>query len=282
MGTDPGRTTTADRGEIELVMHDLTPRIVTVVRVEALSRTMRRVVVGGSALAGFPYVRMAPDAHVKLFFPDDTGRIVMPQIGPDGMRLPVDGPRPVSRDYTVRAFDSEKLELTLDFVLHSHGVAGTWAATAAPGDEVGVLGPRGSHIYPTGYDGYLLVADETALPALCRWLEELPSGTRVVAFAEVADERSELAVPVRDGVDLTYLHRGTAAPGTTTLLADAVRALRFPDGEVFAWVAGEAGTVKPIRRHLVRDLALPRGRVKVDGYWRLGTVNHDHHAVDDD
>ncbi|HET8994573.1 siderophore-interacting protein [Rhodococcus sp. SJ-2] len=280
MSADSGPAVTEERREIELIMHDLTPRVLKVVRVENLSRTMRRVVVGGAALQGFPYVTMAPDDHVKLFFPDaTTGRIAMPEIGPDGMRIPAQGPRPEARDYTVRAFDRESLELTMDFVLHSHGIAGTWASKATPGDEVGVLGPRGSHVYPTGYDWYLLVADETALPALCRWIEELPSDTRVVAFAEVADEHSELIASGRDGVELTYLHRHSAEPGTTTLLADAVRACEFPDGEMFAWVAGEAGSIKPIRSYLTRELGLARGRAKVDGYWRLGKADHDHHEV---
>ena len=41
------------------------------------------------------------------------------------------------RSYTVRAFDADALELTLDFVVHGDtGVAGPWARAARPGDEM--------------------------------------------------------------------------------------------------------------------------------------------------
>lgn len=50
----------------------------------------------------------------------------------------------------------------------------------------------------------------------------------------------------------------------------------------FAFVAGEAGALKPIRRWLRRELALPKERLDVDGYWKKGTVNLDHHVPDDE
>lgn len=38
----------------------------------------------------------------------------------------------------------------------------------------------------------------------------------------------------------------------------------------YAWIAGEAGTVKELRRYLVRDLGVDRKRVAFMGYWRRG------------
>ncbi|GGK87543.1 siderophore-interacting protein [Sphaerisporangium melleum] len=38
----------------------------------------------------------------------------------------------------------------------------------------------------------------------------------------------------------------------------------------YAWLAGEAGVVKLLRRHLVGDLGVDRGAVAFMGYWRLG------------
>ncbi|GAB3524084.1 siderophore-interacting protein [Arthrobacter monumenti] len=38
----------------------------------------------------------------------------------------------------------------------------------------------------------------------------------------------------------------------------------------YAWIAGEAGTVKELRRYLVRDLGVDRRRVAFMGYWRRG------------
>lgn len=38
----------------------------------------------------------------------------------------------------------------------------------------------------------------------------------------------------------------------------------------YAWIAGEAGVVKDLRRHLVRDLGVDRRSVAFMGYWRRG------------
>lgn len=42
----------------------------------------------------------------------------------------------------------------------------------------------------------------------------------------------------------------------------------------YAWIAGEAGVVKELRRHLVRDLGVDRKRVAFMGYWRAGKAGH--------
>lgn len=269
--------------DVELVMHDLIARTIEVVRTERVSAGMQRVVLGGAELAGFVFLDMAPDDHVKLFFPNPkTGELVLPSLGPNGIRPKQGGALPIHRDYTVRAFNRDRLEVSFDFALHTHGVGGAWAEHAQPGERLGVVGPRGSHVYPTGYDWYLLAADETALPALSRWLEELPEDRKVAAFIEVSGPDDEVTLPRRRDTHVQYLHRGSAEPGSTTLLFDAIRAHRFPAGDFFAWIAGEANSLKPIRRYLRRELNVAKDRVKVDGYWRRGTVNHDHHEVDDD
>ena len=38
----------------------------------------------------------------------------------------------------------------------------------------------------------------------------------------------------------------------------------------YAWLAGEAGMVKSLRRHLVQEAGLDRGSVAFMGYWRQG------------
>lgn len=271
---------TPDATDVRLTMYDLVPRTVEVVRVVDLSSEMRRVTFAITSPDNFRFVHMAPDDHIKLFFADENGEIVMPAIGPDGMRPPEDGRRPIYRDYTVRAFDRETGLLDIDFVLHTHGIAGSWATRAVTGDRLGMLGPRGSHIYPTGYDWYLLGADDTALPALARWLEELPADKPVVAFVEVSDAAAEIGLPQRAGAEIRVLHRGAAPAGNSPLLHEAIRDTALRDGSFYCWVAGEANSLKAVRRYLRRELGLPKERVKVDGYWRAGTVNLDHHTAD--
>ena len=267
--------------EVRLTMYDLLARTVEVDQTIDLSPEMRRVRFRITDPESFHFVHMAPDDHVKLFFPHpDTGRVEMPDFGENGMKLPTEEPFPVYRDYTVRAYDRAAGLLDIDFVVHTHGVAGAWAATASPGDRLGMLGPRGSHIYPTGYDSYLLGADDTAIPALARWLEELPAGKTVVAFVEVSGPDTEIELPRRPDTTLVVLHRGQAPAGNSELLHSAIRSHGLPPGEFYCWVAGEANSLKPIRRYLRRELGLPKDRVKVDGYWRCGTVNLDHHEAD--
>jgi NADPH-dependent ferric siderophore reductase len=258
--------------EVELVWHDLTPRLLEVRRVTRLTPRMVRVTFGGEQLDGFCYG--APDDHVKVFFPEPGAELpVMPTLGPDGLEPPPPGqPLPVFRDYTVRYLRPAERELDVDFALHGHGPGATWAAQAAPGQRLGILGPRGSQMVPQTFDWYLLGADETALPALAAWLEQLPAGARVLAFAEVAGatEQQPVAGEVR------WLHRDRGES-----LRDAVLAAELPPGDGYVWIAGEATGLKPIRRHL-RGLGLNRDWLEIDGYWKKGVVNLDHHEDDDE
>ncbi|WP_416780293.1 SIP domain-containing protein [Microbacterium lacticum] len=60
-------------------------------------------------------------------------------------------------------------------------------------------------------------------------------------------------------VDITWLSRDGRPAGTTTLLQDALVAAPWVSDDVYAWVAGEALTLAPIRRWLRTEKALPRG-----------------------
>lgn len=261
-----------DRGKIAQYFFDLRARRITVDSTQRLSQRMMRVRFTGADLDDFPTV--APEDHVKLFFDrDERGDVRMPQLV-DGRWSPAGH---TYRDYTVRAFDPAGPTLEIDFVLHGHGVAGRWAASAAPGDSLGMLGPRGAFLVRDVCDWYVLAADETALPALSRWVEGLREGVPVTAYVEVQDERDEIELTTRADLRLRWLHRGPAAPGSTRLLADAVRAHEFDDGDGFVWVAGESTSIKELRRYLSRERGLPRDCWDVDGYWRRGAANHDHH-----
>jgi NADPH-dependent ferric siderophore reductase len=41
---------------------------------------------------------------------------------------------------------------------------------------------------------------------------------------------------------------------------------------LYAWIAGESGVVKALRRHLVSEIGLDRAQVAFMGYWRLGVA----------
>lgn len=231
-----------------------------------------RVTLGGAAHAGFE--SHSPDEHVKLIWPDADGTLRLPV--ENGVMLDWPRPFPTSREYTVRRYDAAAGELEVDVALHRGGLGSDWALGARPGDRIHVAGPPGGLIVPHVYDRYLLAGDITALPAIARWLEELPRTAAGWAFVEVADESEEIALGAPEDVEVRWLHRGGAAPGSTDLLERAVRAVPIPAEErVYVWLAGEAGTLKPLRRWIKHDLRLGPEDSDVTGYWKRGVADFD-------
>lgn len=238
-------------------------------QVERITPRMVRVTLAGPELEGFQ--SGAADDHIKVFFPlQPDGRPVMPPVADGAERSP-------SRDYTPRSYDPERGELTVDFVVHGSGPASTWADNAKPGDLLGVAGPRGSRIASDDESWYLFAGDETALPSIGRRLEELPAGARAVAVIEVATADEEQALQSAADVSLTWLHRNGAEAGTTSLLLNAIQQTEFPQGDGSFWLAGEAKTLRDVRRHLINERGIAREQLRFNGHWKRGTANHDHH-----
>lgn len=71
-------------------------RVLTVSRVEDLTPRYRRVHLQGNDLAaGFPYMHMAVNDHVKVLFPQpDTGELVIPTRTEQGWSVPDGSPQP--------------------------------------------------------------------------------------------------------------------------------------------------------------------------------------------
>jgi NADPH-dependent ferric siderophore reductase len=242
------------------------PHSAQVVRTERLTPHMQRVVLGGEGLADFA-ADTCTDHYVKLLF------------GPEGVTYPepfdlervrAEFPRdqwPVTRTYTVRHWDAEHRELTLDFVLHGdEGLAGPWAARVQPGETVRFMGPGGAYAPDPGADWHLLAGDESALPAIAAALESLPAGAVAHAFIEVAGPEEEQKID--SDVEVVWLHRGDRPVGE--MLVEAVRALEFSEGRLHAFVHGEAAAVKELRALLRVEHRIPREDLSISGYWRLG------------
>ncbi|MFJ5937358.1 siderophore-interacting protein [Streptomyces sp. NPDC093071] len=248
-----------------------------VVHTERITPHMVRLVLGGAGLDGFDAGEYT-DHYVKLLFA--PGGVTYPEPF-DMERIREEFPReqwPTTRTYTVRAWDPERRELTIDFVVHGdEGLAGPWAARAEAGDTVRFLGPGGGYAPDEAADWHLLAGDESALPAIAAALERLPAGARAHTFVEIADAAEEQKLETAAGIDVTWLHRGDRPVGEA--LVEAVRALDFPAGDVHAFVHGEAGFVKELRRHLRLDREVPRERLSISGYWRLGKSDEAWRAI---
>lgn len=260
------------------VRHEMAIRRTRVIATQRLTPTMVRITLGGPELDGF--TSLGPTDHVKVFFPDPaTGVLTTPTVTPEGIHRPDDAVI-ISRDYTPRAFRQDAAggpELDIDFVLHpaEAGPAAAWAESVSEGAELGVAGPRGSRLIPDAVGKVVLIADETALPAFSRWLELLPAEVRITGIIEVEDEEAEeyLTAEQRARASIEWLYRQDG-PGQ---LEESVRSLEIGD-DTYVWAAGEATALVPVRRYLRHEVGLGRDRLSVEGYWKRGITNLDHHA----
>lgn len=218
-----------------------------------LTPHMLRLVLSGD-LEGFQSLGF--DDHVKLLFPDPHG-----------------GDTPVMRDYTPRAFDVSKGLLTLDFALHEPaGPATQWALQAQIGEILHIGGPRGSQVWPDAFAHYLLIGDETALPAIGRRLETAPAGQPITVLAVVENAAERQTWISQAKADIRWLYRAQADD-----VLSAIDALTLPE-DVLVWVAGEAQWAKMVRSHLHDKGLNPKG-IKASGYWLKGEPGA-HQALD--
>ncbi|AXC49539.1 siderophore-interacting protein [Paracoccus suum] len=245
-------------------------RELEVLDVEDISPRLRRVTLGGPQMGAFerqghpqpPLQSLGPDDHVKLFFPDpDTGILSLPDQLSDHLHWPQDPPA-VSREYTPRSHDPAGGTLALEFVLHGHGIAGTWAAQAQVGQHLFVAGPKKSALISPA-DWYLLAGDETALPAIANWLEMLPQDAAVRALILVEDEAAIIPLAAPRDADIRWHVTDHADAG---LLTQLLSATPLPAGDGFIWAGAEREAIATLRNHL-SELQFPKDRFHVTSYW---------------
>ncbi|WP_437517318.1 siderophore-interacting protein [Sorangium sp. So ce1099] len=252
------------------------PRLLEVLRATQISPHLRRITLGGEALAGFP--AGAGGAHIKVFLPrEGQASPELPSLGPDGPIWPPAPRRPITRTYSVRRYDARAGELDVDFVLHGDdGPASRWARRAAPGGRIGVAGPSGPDPMLGPADWYLLAGDLAALPAIGALLEALPATARGHAVVAVPDEADVQRLEHPPQVALTWLPLGGKhAPSPE--LEEAVRTLTWPSGRVFAWIAGESASVRALRDHLRSERGLGRDAIYAVPYWRASRSEEAYH-----
>ena len=243
---------------IHRVTHEIKRRRLQVLRVVEITPRMRRVTLGGPELAGF--ISLGSDDHIKLLFPQNAQE--QAALESPTFNIKGDGPQPAMRDYTPRRYDLSIGELDIDFVLHGDGPASTWAEQVEVGQHLYIGGPRGSMIVPDIFDSYLLIGDETAIPAIARRLEELPAGRKVLAVIEIADAAEQQALNSAAEVEVIWVLRGQDE------LLDVVRNLTLPSGTLYSFVATETKLSRQVRRVLLDAHKVNEQYLKAVGYWR--------------
>ncbi|MDQ0315077.1 siderophore-interacting protein [Amorphus orientalis] len=182
------------------------------------------------------------------------------------------------RDYTIRSMDRNVGRLDVDFVLHDDDApAEKWAESAKPGDVVEARGPHGKIVVNPDADWHLFVGDETGIAAIFHILEEMPEGTPAFVFLEVSGPEDEQSCDTAATAEIRYVHRAKDDPAKDQKLPEQVDAFELPDGSGQAYVVGETGKVRQIRRRLI-ERGMDKDRVAAEGYWRPGHLGDDESA----
>ncbi|GAA0578109.1 siderophore-interacting protein [Kribbella sandramycini] len=261
---------------------------VTVSAVEDLSPHLRRVTFVAPRLT--EAVTAGPDQRIKILLPPPNGARTKLPSGPEWYAEWCAQPatdRFIMRTYTIRALRPEAGELDIEFVLHGvNGPASAWATAVELGQEIGMLLPfavdttsrKGllnsgvDYVPPASSRHRLLVADETALPALTGILEQLPADVHATVLAQVPDQRDIRPMPTPGTADVVWV---TAPADESIPLLEALKSAGLAESLDFAWVAGESAMIKAVRRHLVNVVGLPKAAISFQGYWKRGE------AIDD-
>lgn len=221
---------------------------------DRLTPNMRRIVLHGPELAGFP--EHQEGGYVKLVFAP-----------------PEEGGKPTLRSYTIRAFDAAEQALTLDFVDHGdEGPASAWANHSEPGDPITIRGPGEPKLAAPDADWFLLAGDMSALPALAVNLENLPDDARGYALIEVLSEDDRQAIDHPEGIELRWLvNPDPERPNA--LLDEHVRALPWLPGTPYPWFAGEFSTMRSMRRYFRDESGIDRRAMYCSCYWKMGDTD---------
>lgn len=243
-----------------------------VIEVERLTPAMVRVVLGGPGLDEFAPTEYTDQYVNALFVPE--GAPYSAPFDPDAVRDVAPEFRPRGRRYTIRWWDPQTRRLAIDFVVHGDvGYAGRWASNARPGDVLQMAGPAGGYRPAPDAAWYLMVGDESALPAIGASLEALAPGARAVVVAVVDDAAGELRLTSPADVQFVWLHRHAPDGVTPDSVVDALRALQPPAGTPDVFVHGEAAEIRAVRKFLITERGLPRDGTSISPYWRRGDTD---------
>src|SRR5215469_15221979 len=158
--------------------------------------------------------------------------------------------RPLRRRYTIRNLDRAASILTIDVVLHGDGPGERWVRSAAPGDRIEGIGPRGKIFPDPAADWHLFMADEAALPAILAMTESLPGDADATLVLEIpeADDEQEVLAAARTRV--SWLHRLDRPAGHPATLSAEAAEVELPPGSGHAYLLGEATVVLAMREVL--------------------------------
>ena len=232
-------------------------RLLTVKHKMAVTPNMVRIILAGSELYDFPEGQES--GYVKLLLPTEY--------------------KTLKRSYTIRAFDAEAQELTLDFVVHGDlGPASAWASNARPGDSIEIDGPGPNKLLEPSADWVFLAGDMTALPAISVNLEKLPESARGYAVVEIIDEQDKQTIRIPSNMELHWVIN-PRPDQPNKILVNKVKSLSWLEGMVNIWVASEFEAMRSIRHYFTQEHGVERRQIYASSYWKMGETDEGNKAA---
>jgi NADPH-dependent ferric siderophore reductase len=236
-------------------------REVSVVSTQLIGRTYVRVTVQGKGIERFFDTGM----HFRLVFPKQAGSVsVWPYLDDGGRTVWPKGEQELMRPvYTVRKIDDETPAFDFDVFLHEGGPTADWARQAKEGDKVGLMGPSGGWIPEA--DNILIAGDETAIPAICRILETIPSSTKGTVFLSIEKEGDQIPVTHSPSISVEWVIRdGQSHDG----LLDRTKKAELPEGKgAFVWFAAKKSVARKAKHYFRDEKGFNTRNSYIAGYW---------------
>ncbi|MDG4717660.1 MULTISPECIES: siderophore-interacting protein [Thalassospira] len=242
-------------------------RELTVGQITDLSPHMRRLRLHGPDLDAYD----AEGIHVRLMIPPrGKANPKWPTLAENGMPVWPTGEDTVEqRVYTIRDMDADAGWIDVDFVMHGdNGPGSAFALHAAEGDLVAMTGPLGADLPDANW--MLFAGDETALPAIGRYLHELPEYVGGHALIEVGSKANIIPLETKSRISVTWLLRENVEEITHSLIQDAIRAINIPkdSNKVYCWAGVEQADYKPIHAYWRKEIGLSRDDCVAMTFWR--------------
>lgn len=269
------------------------PMLLRVERITNISKNLRRFILSGDDLDGFPENKNG--AHIKAFFARPGQDFpVMPTLTERGIVWPKADIRPITRTYTVRYYDVKTETLAVDFALHGDtGPASSWALKAKVGDLLGIAGPGGPDPLLAPAHRHILAGDLTAIPAISALLEQTPAQHKLQVLVEVPCREDIHTLPQHPGAEIHWFINSATRTGQQSPLFSALKESCLQLDEfldiiaeqsntanilpVSAFIAGENNTTLALRDFLRERLHLKKSALYAIPYWRKGQDEEAYH-----
>lgn len=237
------------------------PRLLEVKRIADITPNMRRITLGGEAMADFPIEQES--AYIKLMFPQGEEQ------------------KPIMRTYTI--IQQRDDEIDVDFVLHGlnhkgvEGPASHWAKTTQVGETILIGGPGAKKLINNEADWFLLVGDMTALPAITVNLAQLPEDAAGYAVIEVLSKDDIQPLQKPKNITLEWVVNAEASDRYYPIL-ECIKVLDWLDGEVAVWAACEFNSMRALRQYF-KQKEVTKSHLYISSYWKLDSSEDEHKVV---